>query len=160
SRSPRGHGSRRTRPGGARLRLGLQFRAARRAVRRRGRSGHAGGGGGVVSAARKPAGRIRVMHVLESMHRGGAESVVVEHARHAARDVETLVVALNRGGPALEEAEAAGARTFRLSKHGGRAGGVTRLARLMREQEVRVVNGHNPTGALYAVAAARLAGVP
>lgn len=104
-------------------------------------------------------GGMRVMHVLEAMHRGGAESLVVEHARHAAPDVETLVVALNRGGPALEAAAAAGARTFVLGKRGARAGGLARLAGLMRAERVNVVNGHNPTGALYAVAAARLAGI-
>jgi glycosyltransferase involved in cell wall biosynthesis len=103
---------------------------------------------------------VRVLHVLESMVQGGAESLVVEHVRRAGPGIQTLVCALNRGGPALEEAGAAGAPTFLLSKHGRRAGAVRRLARLMREERITVVNGHNPSGALYATLAAAWAGVP
>ncbi len=101
---------------------------------------------------------LRVLHVIEAMDRGGAESLVVEHVRHAGPGVETLVCALNRGGPALEAARAAGARTFVL-QGGGRLARIGRLAGLLREEAVTVVNGHNPTGGLAAALAARLAGV-
>ena len=101
---------------------------------------------------------LRVMHVIEAMDRGGGESVVVEHARHAGPGVEVLVCALNRGGPALEAARAAGARTFVLQGR-GRLARIGRLAGLLREEAVTVVNGHNPTGGLAAALAARLAGV-
>jgi glycosyltransferase involved in cell wall biosynthesis len=104
--------------------------------------------------------RIPVMHVIEAMHTGGAESVVVEYARHASPDFRVLVCALNRGGPALEAARAAGAGVWVLAKQGRRLGAVARLARVMREQGVRVAHGHNPTGALYAAAAAWFAHVP
>ncbi len=103
---------------------------------------------------------MRVMHVIEAMDTGGAESLVVEHARLASPGVETIVVALNRGGPALEAARAAGARVVLLAKGGARLAGVASLTRLMRAERVEVVNGHNPTGGLYGVLAARLAGVP
>jgi glycosyltransferase involved in cell wall biosynthesis len=94
------------------------------------------------------------------MRVGGAEAVVVEHARHAGPGFEVLVCALNGGGPALEAAAACGARTFVLAKSGRHAAGLNRLASLMRAEGVTVVNGHNPTGGLYAVLAARWAGVP
>jgi glycosyltransferase involved in cell wall biosynthesis len=100
---------------------------------------------------------MKVLHVVESMTRGGAESVVVEHVRRAAGDVEPLVCALNHGGPALEAARAAGARVFLLEKS-GTADGVRRLAGILRRERVDVVNGHNATGGLYAAFAARLAG--
>jgi glycosyltransferase involved in cell wall biosynthesis len=103
---------------------------------------------------------MRVMHVVEAMHQGGAESLVVEHVRRAAPDVTSTVVALNRGGPALEAARAAGAETLLLGKGGDRLAGLLRLAGLMKERRVDVVNGHNPTGALYGTFAARLCGVP
>ena len=103
---------------------------------------------------------MRVMHVVESMHQGGAESLVVEHVRHASAGVHRTVVALNRGGPALEAAAAAGAETLLLGKGGARATALLRLAGAMRARRIEVVNGHNPTGALYATLAARLAGVP
>jgi glycosyltransferase involved in cell wall biosynthesis len=101
---------------------------------------------------------LRVLHVIEAMDRGGGESLVVEHARHAGPGVEVLVCALNRGGPALEAARAAGARTFVLQGR-GRLARIGRLAGLLREEAVTVVNGHNPTGGLAAALAARLAGV-
>ena len=101
---------------------------------------------------------LRVLHVIEAMDRGGGESLVVEHARHAGPGVEVLVCALNRGGPALDAARAAGARTFVLQGH-GRLARIGRLAGLLREEGVTVVNGHNPTGGLAAALAARLAGV-
>ncbi len=103
---------------------------------------------------------MRVMHVVEAMHQGGAESLVIEHVRRAARGIESFVVALNRGGPSLEAAQAAGATCHVLGKGGARASGLVRLTRLLREHRIDVVNGHNPTGALYGTIAARLAGVP
>ena len=103
---------------------------------------------------------MRVMHVIEAMHQGGAESLVVEHVRLAGEGVESSVVALNRGGPSFEAACRAGARGFDLGKGGARLGALWRLTRLMREHRIEVVNGHNPTGALYGTLAARLAGVP
>jgi glycosyltransferase involved in cell wall biosynthesis len=102
---------------------------------------------------------LRVLHVIEAMDRGGAESMVVEHARHAGLGVEVLVCALNRGGPALEAAQAAGARTFVLRDR-GRLARIGSLAGLLRAEGVAAVNGHNPTGGLAAALAARLAGVP
>ena len=100
------------------------------------------------------------MHVIEAMFTGGAESLVVEHVRRAAPAVTSVVVALNRGGPALEDAAAAGARTHVLGKGGARWEGIAGLGRLLREWPVDVVNGHNPTGAWYGTVAARMVDVP
>lgn len=104
--------------------------------------------------------RANVMHVVQGMGTGGAESVVLELVRAASPDFRMLVCALNEGGPSLEAAQAAGAKTWVLSKGGRHAEGVSRLARLMREERVDVVHGHNPTGALYGTFAAWWAGVP
>ena len=103
---------------------------------------------------------LRVLHVVEAMHQGGAETLVVEHVRHAGAGVESLVCALNRGGPAMEAAEALGARTFVLGDVSDRLSRLIQLARLMRSERVAVANGHNPTGGLYAALAGKLAGVP
>ncbi|NOT33771.1 MAG: glycosyltransferase [Candidatus Eisenbacteria bacterium] len=103
---------------------------------------------------------MKVLHVVESMRRGGAETVVVEHVRHAAPDIESHVVALNLDGPALEAARAAGAHTTVLGKGGARLEGVRRLVALVRAARPDVINGHNATGGLYATLAAALTGVP
>ncbi len=109
--------------------------------------------------------RIRVLHVIESMHVGGAQSLVLEHLRHAGPGFEASVCALNRGGPAFDAAGGPDRRAFLLEKGRahpllGRLDAVRRLAAWMRSESVDVVNGHNPVGALYSAAAARLAGVP
>jgi L-malate glycosyltransferase len=98
---------------------------------------------------------VRVLHVIEAMDRGGAESLIVELARHAGPGDELTVCALNRGGPALEAARAAGARVTTLAGtgHGARA---LRLAALARERRAQVIHGHNPTGGLYAALAGLL----
>jgi len=100
------------------------------------------------------------MHVVEAMHQGGAESLVVEHVRLAGPGTHSTVVALNRGGPSLEAARAAGAEAILLGKGEARFAGLQKLAALMRGRRIDVVNGHNPTGAMYATLAARMAGVP
>jgi glycosyltransferase involved in cell wall biosynthesis len=94
------------------------------------------------------------------MVRGGAESLILEHIRHAGPGVESLVCALNRSGPSLEIAASLGARTRLLGKGANHLEGLRQLTSLMREWRVEVVNGHNPTGALYATPAARWADVP
>jgi glycosyltransferase involved in cell wall biosynthesis len=114
---------------------------------------------------RRPGKPVRVMHVMEAMGLGGAETMVVEHVRHAGPGFEVSVCALNGGGHALEQARTLGARVFDLSdrRRPGVAGRMRRLIRLillLHRERIRVVNAHNPTGALYGVVAARCAGVP
>jgi glycosyltransferase involved in cell wall biosynthesis len=93
------------------------------------------------------------------MATGGAESLILEHIRHAGPGVVSHVCALNRGGPAFEAVRALGAPCRVLDKGGDHLGGLRRLAALMREWGIDVVNGHNPTGALYGTLAGRQAGV-
>lgn len=103
---------------------------------------------------------MKVLHLVESMGHGGAEWLIVEHVRHAGAGVESLVCAVNRGGPALDAAAGYGARTFVLGKGKRRLAMVRRLARLLRDERVDVVNGHNPVGGLYAALASLGSGGP
>jgi hypothetical protein len=96
---------------------------------------------------------MKVLHLIESMGHGGAEWLIVEHVRHAGPGVESLVCAVNRGGAALEAAAALGARTFVLEKAERRWATLQRLRRMLRDEGVDVVNGHNPVGGLYAALA-------
>src|SRR5262245_22413541 len=108
---------------------------------------------------------LRVLHVIEAMHQGGAETVVLEHARHRGSTVDVAVCAINRGGPTLDAVRDAGCVTRVLDGGDGnrawrRLTRVGRIAQLIRDERIAIVNAHNPTGALYGVPAARLAGVP
>jgi glycosyltransferase involved in cell wall biosynthesis len=108
-------------------------------------------------------GSMRVLHVIESMDQGGAAAMVVEHVRHAGPRVESVVVALRRGGPALDAAIEAGATGVVLGRPPGPAGRLTAanaLVRLVRQHNISILNGHNPTGALSATYAAFRTGVP
>jgi glycosyltransferase involved in cell wall biosynthesis len=96
---------------------------------------------------------MKVLHLIESMGHGGAEWLIVEHVRHAGPGVESLVCAVNRGGAALEAAAALGAGTFVLEKAERRWATLQRLRRMLRDEGVDVVNGHNPVGGLYAALA-------
>jgi glycosyltransferase involved in cell wall biosynthesis len=80
--------------------------------------------------------------------------------RHAGRGVDVWVAALNRGGPSLEAARSLGAHAVVLGGRGAPHARIARLLRLIRDEGIDVVNGHNPSGSLYATLAARLAGVP
>jgi len=97
---------------------------------------------------------MKILHVIDSMGRGGAEWLLVEQIRLAAPDVESWVVAVNRGGAALDAARTHGAKVMVLDKGPRRWECVRRLARLMRDESIDVVNGHNPVGGLYAALAA------
>jgi glycosyltransferase involved in cell wall biosynthesis len=103
---------------------------------------------------------IRVLHVIEAMGRGGAESLIVELTRGAGPGVRVHVCALNQEGPALEAAALAGARIVRLdrSRGIGPPARVRALARAIREHRIDVIHGHNPTGGLYAGLAGSAAG--
>ncbi|HET7224819.1 MAG TPA: glycosyltransferase family 4 protein [Candidatus Eisenbacteria bacterium] len=102
---------------------------------------------------------LRVAHVVERMHLGGAERVVLEHARHASAAWPVGVVSINGTGWALEEAAAIGTPTLAFEAGTPRLAKVRSLARWLRAQRVDLVNGHNATGALYGTLAARLAGI-
>jgi L-malate glycosyltransferase len=104
--------------------------------------------------------RLRVMHLIHAMDLGGAESVVLEHVRHAGADVESFVCGTRGGGRALEEAQRLGARTLVLGGPGGRAGSLRRLTGFLRRERLDVVNGHNQAGGFFAALAGRMAGVP
>ncbi len=102
---------------------------------------------------------MNVAHVIEAMYTGGAESLVIEHVRRAGPGVRSLVVALNRAGPAMDRAREAGAETLLLGKGSARLAAPMRLASVLRSRRVDVVNAHNPVAAFYGTVAARLAGV-
>ena len=106
---------------------------------------------------------MRILHVVESMERGGKGAIIVEHVRLAGAGVEHLVVVLEAGGLALEQAAAAGARTFAIAGAGRFLKGFgawRELVGLMRRERVTVVNAHDDRSARWATLAGVWARVP
>ncbi|WP_395739743.1 glycosyltransferase [Prosthecobacter sp.] len=106
---------------------------------------------------------MRAAHVFISMPVGGAEDIVLSLASAGVPGVEILPVCLRELGVAGAEASEAGvpvqllhaARSRRFSPTG-----VWRLSRWLREQRIDVVHSHVYNAHVYAVLAARLAGLP
>jgi glycosyltransferase involved in cell wall biosynthesis len=105
--------------------------------------------------------RLRVAHVAESFAMGGLEKLLVAFARHADRASHALrFVAMGERGCLAEEIEAAGWPVDVLDQPLGRRPRlVLRLAALFRREGIDVVHTHSSGPLIYAVPAARLAGV-
>ena len=105
--------------------------------------------------------RLRVAHIADGFEMGGLEKLLVEFARHADRAEHALrFVALGSRGCLAEEIEAAGWPVEALELPLGRRPRlVLRLARLFRRARINVVHTHSSGPLIYAVPAARLAGV-
>ena len=97
---------------------------------------------------------LHILHVVESLDRGGLERMVVDLAVEQSRRGHRVVLAtLYRPGPLADELHGAGVKTldFGKSTHGS-----LHAARLLRRQLARgfdVMHSHNPMSHYYAVAA-------
>lgn len=106
---------------------------------------------------------MRAAHVFISMPVGGAEDIVLSLASAGVPGVEILPICLRELGVAGAEASEAGVPVQLL--HAARSRrfsllGVWRLSRWLREQRIDVVHSHVYNAHVYAVLAARLAGLP
>jgi glycosyltransferase involved in cell wall biosynthesis len=106
---------------------------------------------------------MRAAHVFISMPVGGAEDIVLTLAESEVPGVEIVTVCLRELGVAGAEASERGVRVELLRAAPRRRFsplGVWRLSRWLREQRIDVVHSHVYNAHVYAVLAARLAGVP
>jgi len=106
---------------------------------------------------------MRAAHVFITMPVGGAEDIVLSLASAGVPGVEILPVCLRELGVAGAEAQAAGVPVELLRAAPSRRFsplGVWRLSRWMKAQRIDVVHSHVYNAHVYAVLAARLAGLP
>lgn len=103
---------------------------------------------------------MRILHVVGSADRGGAERYV-EYAVRATLDLEHAVLAL-AGGPTVEAWRRAGAEVEVIEARGKAAGVVAlgRIVRTIRRLAPDVVACHATKANVLGASAARLAGVP
>lgn len=108
--------------------------------------------------------KIRVLHLIKSLNRGGAETLLAEGLRFADRERFELSYgyfnpALNALAPTLAEG---GARVtcFGGDNHATMLARTGRIARHLREQRVDLLHCHLPMSGVVGRLAARMAGVP
>lgn len=105
-------------------------------------------------------GRLRVLHVLNTLQTGGAEYLVLNVARSFDRErFDMLVLSLGGDGEIGDELRKLGIPVLLVNRRNGLDPLlIGKLARLIRKQKVDVVHTHNVAPWLYAGLAARLAG--
>ncbi len=108
-----------------------------------------------------PADRsLRVLHVLHSLHAGGAERIVCDLARGRAGELDVSVICLDTLGPLADEALCLG---MELHCTGRREGfdyrQIGRIAKLIAKIRPDVIHAHQYTPYVYTAMAASVAGV-
>ena len=108
--------------------------------------------------------RHRVMHVIYSLHRGGAERIIETQLLGGdRRRFEYLVCSITGGGDMIDRMSNAGSRVFLLAKRRrGDVTAVTKLAHLIRREKVDLLHLHNSPGMFWGTLAqiASATGVP
>ena len=99
---------------------------------------------------------MRVLHLLDSLNRGGAETLALDVCRNAARFGIDLTVATCYGGTLEADFEASGAHLVRLPRRFPVDPLVVRaLRRLIDERGIEVVHGHQAVDGMHMHLAAR-----
>jgi glycosyltransferase involved in cell wall biosynthesis len=99
---------------------------------------------------------MRVLHLLDSLNRGGAETLALDVCRHARRAGLDLTFAATGGGELEEDFRRSGAHFVRLSRRLPLdLKLVGQLRRLISERAVEVVHCHQAVEALHAYLATR-----
>lgn len=105
--------------------------------------------------------KIKVMHLLPSLHPGGMENGVVNLANLLPKSFRTLVCCLETSGDFADRITNNNVKIIELHKKPGVKPGIFfQLARLMRKENVDIVHTHNHLTYVYGIPAAVIARVP
>jgi len=95
--------------------------------------------------------RHRILHIIYSLYRGGAERLIETQALQGDRGrFEYLACSITGGGDLVEAIEAAGASVFLMQKRRrGDLAVIPRIARLIERENVDILHLHNAPGAFW-----------
>jgi len=102
----------------------------------------------------------RVLHVIYSLYRGGAERLIETQILGGDRTrYELLVTALTSGGDIIDRMASGGARVFLIGKRRrGDVTALTKLANLIKVERVDLLHLHNSPGAFWGTLAQMMSG--
>lgn len=99
---------------------------------------------------------IKVLHFLDSVGRGGAETQVLDVCRNAADFGIDITLVTGRGGPLEEDFQNSGVDLIRLNrKFPVDIHLASQIRRIIKEKEIRIVHGHQAVEGLHLYLASR-----
>jgi glycosyltransferase involved in cell wall biosynthesis len=99
---------------------------------------------------------MRVLHLLDSLNRGGAETLALDVCRNAARFGIEMTLATCNGGPMEKDFGSSGVKLVRLPRRFPVDPSVVRgLRRVIEERGVQVVHGHQAVDGVHMYLAAQ-----
>jgi glycosyltransferase involved in cell wall biosynthesis len=99
---------------------------------------------------------MRVLHILDSLNRGGAEMMMLDVCRHASANKLDLTFVATGGGDLEEEFRRSGADYIRLQRrYPVDFGLIARLRAIVKKRHINVVHSHQAVEALHAYFATR-----
>ena len=104
---------------------------------------------------------IKVLHVIHSLHIGGAENVVSLYAlHHTSRNFAVDICVFKAGGHIFNELAELGIRIHCLNTTSSSFSSFIKLLKLLKKEKYSVIHFHNPLPALWGIPAAILAKTP
>ena len=93
---------------------------------------------------------MKVLHLLDTVNRGGAETLILDVCRNAAEFGIDLTFATTQGGELEEDFRASGADFVRLHrKFPVDFGAVFKLRKIIKQREIKIVHAHQAVDALH-----------
>ena len=93
---------------------------------------------------------MKVLHLLDTINRGGAETLVLDVCRNAARFGIDLTFATMQGGELEEDFRASGANFVRLQRRlPVDLNAVLKLRKIIKENKIQIVHAHQAVEALH-----------
>ncbi|MBI5376475.1 MAG: glycosyltransferase [Candidatus Schekmanbacteria bacterium] len=105
--------------------------------------------------------KMNVLHLIYSLHTGGAEKVIENYSKfHDRNFFKPIVCSITDGGIIVDEIKKTGTDVFLLNKKGMfDVSAVLRLARIIKSQNIHIVHVHNFSANFWGTITAVLCGV-